>query len=131
MSFRQTLLTLFALALMPAAQAQCTYTLSMFEMLGEAQTATATAALNGELSSVTFDLNFSGTGASYPADMMVYIEAPNGECVVWGGWNIPPTGSCTDIGTGFANSWPGNWSTGRYLRFGHCFQRTLRRRLHR
>ena len=111
MSFRQTLLTLFALALMPAAQAQCTYTLSMFEMLGESQTATATAALNGELSSVTFDLNFSGTGASYPADMMVYIGAPNGECVVWGGWNIPPTGSCTNIGTGFDNSWPGNWST--------------------
>ena len=57
-----------------------------FEMLGEAQTATATAALNGELSSVTFDLNFSGAGASYPADMMVYIEAPNGECVVLGGY---------------------------------------------
>ena len=42
---------------------------------------------------------------------MVYIYAPNGECVVWGGWNIPPTGGCTDIGTGFANSWPDNWST--------------------
>ena len=90
MSFRQTLLTLFALALMPAAQAQCTYTLSMFEMLGEAQTATATAALNGELSSVTFDLNFSGTGASYPAERW-FTSGAQRRVRGLGRWNIPPT----------------------------------------
>ena len=92
--------------------AQCEYTLSLDAVLGEGQLASAsTPPLSGDLTSVTFNLNFSGTGASYPADMMAYIYAPNGECVVWGGWNIPPTGGCTDIGTGFANSWPNNWST--------------------
>ena len=102
---------LFIVILAPRAFGQCNYTLSMFEMLGEAQTASASANLGGNLTSVTFNLNFTGTGASYPADMMVYIYAPNGECVVWGGWNINPVGFCTDIGTGAANSWPGNWST--------------------
>ena len=92
--------------------AQCEYTLSLDAVLGEGQLASAsTPPLSGDLTSVTFSLNFSGTGANYPADMMAYIYAPNGECVVWGGWNIPPTGGCTDIGTGFANSWPANWST--------------------
>ena len=93
--------------------AQCEYTLSMDPVqLDEGELASAsTPPLSGDLTSVTFNLDFSGTGASYPADMMAYIYAPNGECVVWGGWNIPPTGGCTDIGTGFANSWPNNWST--------------------
>ena len=43
--------------------------------------------------------------------MMVYIYAPNGDCLVWGGWNIAPTGGCQNIGTGANNSWPGNWNT--------------------
>ncbi len=108
---QKTIIFLFVVLVAPRVHAQCNYTLSMFEMLGEAQTASDSANLGGDLTSVQFNLDFSGTGASYPADMMVYIYAPNGECVVWGGWNINPTGSCTDIGTGAANSWPGNWST--------------------
>ena len=43
--------------------------------------------------------------------MMVYIYAPNGDCVVWGGWNIAPTGGCQNIGTGANNSWPFSWNT--------------------
>ena len=80
---RKTIFFLFIVLLASRVHAQCNYTLSMFEMLGEAQTASASADLGGNLTSVQFNLNFTGTGASYPADMMVYIYAPNGECVVW------------------------------------------------
>ena len=68
------------------------------------------ANLAGSLTSVTFNLNFSGVGASYPSDMMVYIYAQR-SCVVWGGWNVAPTGGCQNIGTGANNSWPFNWNT--------------------
>ena len=88
-----------------------TDTLSLFSQLSSGQTDSQSTFLVGELNAITFNLNFYGTGASYPADMMVYLYAPNGTCVVWGGWNIPPTGGCTDIGTGFNNSWPGSWTT--------------------
>ncbi|MDA0728992.1 MAG: T9SS type A sorting domain-containing protein [Bacteroidetes bacterium] len=93
------------------ASAQCNYTMSFLSYLSSAQTASQSATLAGNLTSATFNLNFSGTGASYPSDMMVYIYAPNGNCIVWGGWNINPVGSCTNIGTGANNSWPGNWNT--------------------
>ena len=91
--------------------AQCNYTLDMYSNLSSGQTDTESEVLAGTLTSVTFNLNFTGTGASYPADMMVYLYAPNGDCIVWGGWNINPTGGCTDVGTGFDSSWPANWST--------------------
>ena len=90
---------------------ECTYTMSMFSQLSSGQTDSESATLGGTLTSATFNLNFTGTGLSYPSDMMVYIYAPNGNCIVWGGWNIPPTGGCTNVGTGFNNSWPGNWDT--------------------
>jgi len=89
----------------------CNYTLDFFSQLSSGQSDTESANLAGSLTSVTFNLNFSGVGASYPSDMMVYIYAPNGDCVVWGGWNIAPTGGCQNIGTGANNSWPFNWNT--------------------
>ena len=61
----------------------CNYTLDFFSQLSSGQTDTESANLAGSLTSVTFNLNFSGVGASYPSDMMVYIYAPNGDCVVW------------------------------------------------
>ena len=89
----------------------CNYTLDFSAQLSSGQTDTESANLSGSLNSVTFNLNFSGVGASYPSDMMVYIYAPDGDCVVWGGWDIAPSGGCQDIGTGANNSWPGNWNT--------------------
>jgi uncharacterized protein (TIGR02145 family) len=86
-------------------------TLSFFSQLSSGQADSASVVTAGTLSNIKFNLNFSGTGASYPSDMMVYIYAPNGNCIVWGGWNINPTGACTNIGTGANNSWPGNWIT--------------------
>ena len=90
---------------------ECNYTMSMFSQLSSGQTDSESATLGGTLTSATFNLNFSGTGLSYPSDMMVYIYAPNGNCIVWGGWNINPVGGCTNIGTGANNSWPNNWNT--------------------
>ena len=109
---RSVLVALLFLSLVSLAWAQpCTYTMSMYSNLSSGQTDEESEELAGNLTSATFNLNFSGTGASYPSDMMVYIYAPNGNCIVWGGWNINPTGGCTNIGTGANNSWPGNWNT--------------------
>jgi len=98
---RSVLVALLFLSLVSLAWAQpCTYTMSMYSNLSSGQTDEESEELAGNLTSATFNLNFSGTGASYPSDMMVYIYAPNGNCIVWGGWNINPTGGCTNIGTG-------------------------------
>ena len=72
----------------------CSYVLEMYHQLAYPQTATQSAQLSGDLNSVTFNLYFEGTGLSYPADMMVYLYAPNGQCIVWGGWDVIPTGTC-------------------------------------
>ena len=111
MLMRSLLCFFIALTAADGVSSQCNPTLSMFSQLSSGQTDSSSIILAGELTSITFNLDFSGNGFSYPADMMVYIYAPNGECVVWGGWNINPTGGCTDIGTGAGNSWPGNWDT--------------------
>ena len=106
------LLSFMLMSVVGIAVAQpCNYTLDFFSQLSSGQTDTESANLAGSLTSVTFNLNFTGFGASFPSDMMVYIYAPNGDCVVWGGWNIAPTGGCQNIGTGANNSWPGNWNT--------------------
>ena len=89
----------------------CAYVLDMYHELAFPQTASQSALLSGDLNSVTFNLNFSGPGITYPADLMVYLYAPNGQCIVWGGWDLEPTGNCDDVGTGSFNSWPGSWST--------------------
>ena len=43
---------------------------------------------------------------------MVYIYAPNGDCVWFGvDGTFHPLAVVTNIGTGANNSWPGNWNT--------------------
>lgn len=92
--------------------AQCTESLEFVTTLGASQSYDESLFLTGDLASVTVNLTYSGGGGSYPADMMVYIYAPDGSCVVWGGWNVNPVGGCTDLGTGFQNpSWPNSWNT--------------------
>ena len=110
------LLTALALVLVATtsnrALAQCTETLDLITTLGASETDEASILLSGNLSSVSVTLNYTGGGTSWPADMMVYIFAPDGSCVVWGGYNVDPVGGCTDLGTGFANSlWPDDWDS--------------------
>ena len=88
----------------------CSYVLDMYSELSYPETESESVVLAGDLSSVTFNLNFAGPGITYPADMMVYLTAPNGQCIVWGGWDLDPDEGCDDVGTGAANSWPGDWS---------------------
>ncbi|MEC8368885.1 MAG: hypothetical protein VXZ56_04635, partial [Bacteroidota bacterium] len=64
------------------ALAQCTETLDLTATLAASQSAEGSIFLTGDLSSVTVNLNYTGGGSSYPADMMVYIYAPDGSCVV-------------------------------------------------
>ena len=71
----------------------------------------ASLLLAGDLTSVTVNLAFNGGGPSYPADLMVYIYAPDGSCVVWGGWNVEPQSSCTNLGTGLGGPWPTTWNS--------------------
>ena len=93
------------------ALAQCTESLEFVTTLGASQTYDASLFMTGDLASVTVNLNFTGAGASYAGDMMVYIYAPDGSCLVWGGWNVNPTGGCTDLGTGNGGAWPTSWSS--------------------
>ena len=84
----ETLRLLIALALVLVATtsnhalAQCTETLDLTATLAASQSAEGSIFLAGDLSSVTVNLNYTGGGISYPADMMVYIYAPDGSCVV-------------------------------------------------
>jgi len=93
------------------ANAQCTESLEFVTSLGANESYEEGTILAGELTSVTVNLTFTGSGASYPADMLAYIYAPTGDCVVWGGWNVDPTGSCTDLGSGTGGAWPDTWNS--------------------
>ena len=113
----KTLRLLTALAVVLVAShshqvtAQCSETLDLVTTLDASATDEAGIVLVGDLTNVTVNLTYTGGGGSYPADMLVYIYDPNGNCVVWGGWNVPPTGTCTNLGTGNGGAWPTSWSS--------------------
>jgi uncharacterized protein (TIGR02145 family) len=67
------------------------------------------AVVGGDISGFEFILQFEGSGASWPGDLMMYLEDSFGNCVVWGGFDVPPVGTCQDLGTGQASFWPSNW----------------------
>ena len=92
-------------------QAQCTESLEFVTTLDANATYEEGIILAGGLTSVTVNLTYTGGGSSYPADMLAYIYAPTGDCVVWGGWNVDPTEGCTDLGTGLGGAWPTNWTS--------------------
>ena len=92
--------------------AQCTSTLELDATLAAGESASASIYLNGELSSFTVNLNFNGTGGSWAGDMLIYVYAPDGSCVGWGGYSYGVTNGCTDLGSGFADGWVGGWNSG-------------------
>ena len=78
--------------------------------LSGSQTSTQTHSWQGTLSAAQVALQFSGVGDSYPGDMQMQITDPNGNCVVWGGYNIEPDLTCVNLDdTG--DGWPGSWQT--------------------
>ena len=100
--------------------AQCSGTIAIDASLGANQTSSATG--NFAVGAQTVSVNmtsWSGSGGSWAADLMVYLTAPDGSCVVWGGYSAGlPTNGCTDLGTGAGDApWPDDWNTG----FGSTF----------
>ncbi len=55
-------------------------------------------------------LNFTGTGGAWPADMAMTVTSPEGECVVFGGYNFSPN-CALNLGLG-GEVWPGSWAVG-------------------
>ena len=95
-----------------AASAQCSGTIEIDAFLTANQTASASADFAVGAVSVEVDMTWSGVGGSWPADLMVYLTAPDGSCVVWGGYSTGlPTNGCTNLGTGGGDAWPDGWST--------------------
>jgi hypothetical protein len=103
-------ITLFATLsfLVSQALAQCNADLSIDEYVAGGNTVSNSFTLAGNLQFVDIELNWSGGGSSWPADLAIVIEAPNGQCVAWWGWQptgIPP--GCNNLG----DVWPPNWTT--------------------
>ena len=94
-------------------QGQCSGEITLSATLAADSSAEASAAFNVALDSIDVALTWSGTGAAWPSDALVYLYAPDGACLVWGGWDLDPVGNCQDIGTGGtiggATLWPDEW----------------------
>ena len=95
------------------AQSQCNYDWEINATLDELEIVQYSQNLSGELTAISFDVAFFDIdGGSWPGDLLVHVYAPNGDCVVWGGYTgMNIDGSCQNLGTGFAAGWPGGgWS---------------------
>ena len=100
------LVVAFAIIITPYfGHSQCNTTISFDSWLSASQSTSQNMVLSGTLTQVQFNLNFSGPGASWPADLIVVITAPNGNCMAGEGYNINPPSSCYDI------DFPPNWTT--------------------
>ena len=109
--FTALVVTLFGLS--SQGHAQCTSTLELDATLAAGESASASTYLNGDLSSFTVNLNFSQSGSgSWAGDMIIYVYAPDGSCVGWGGYSYGVTNGCTDLGSGGANGWVAGWNSG-------------------
>ena len=90
----------------------CDYPLNIVEtgLVASAAGSPVQTAASGTLSSLDVTLNFSnsGGGQSWPADMMVEIGLPDGNCYAIGGYNL--TSACTDLGN-YQVVWPAAWQT--------------------
>lgn len=84
----------------------------MSAVLASAETASTTVVFETELlNTVTVNMTFGTENGAIPSDLMVSVTAPDGSCVVWGGWNIAPEGDCMNAGTGAGNFWPSSWNS--------------------
>ena len=53
-------------------------------------------------------LNFTGNGGAWPGDMAMTVTSPEGQCVVFGGYDISP-GCDVDLGL-YGAVWPSDWT---------------------
>ena len=87
------------------SHSQCSTTVSFDTWLTGGQSTNSNEELSGTVTSVTFQLDFYGPGGEWPADMIVVIYSPNGNCIGGEGYNINPPSNCYDI------NFPPNWTT--------------------
>jgi hypothetical protein len=96
----------FAIIITPFfGYSQCNTTISFDTWLSGGQSTSQNMVLSGTLTQVQFNLNFYASGGEWPADMIVVITAPNGNCMAGEGYNIYPPSSCYDI------DFPSYWVT--------------------
>ena len=61
--------------------AQCSTTVSFDTWLSGSQSTSQNQDLSGTVTSVQFNLDFTSSGGEWPADMIVVVNAPNGNCI--------------------------------------------------
>ena len=87
----------------------CFTDLSITETLaGEAAGTPATFTGTGEVSTFDITLDYTASAGSWPADMLVVITAPDGECIEFGGFSATVTAGCNDLGN--YTLWPADWA---------------------
>ena len=112
---RIALILLLGIGFNHRGAAQCSGNIAIDTSLSGTESTTATGTFSVDAQSVLVDLrSFSGFANAWPSDLVVYITAPDGACVVWGGFNVTlPPDACTNLGTGQNNTpWPTEWNNG-------------------
>ena len=94
----------------PGGICDCFTDLTITEsLLGGEVGAPATFAGTGEVSGIDITLDYTNDNGSWPADMLVVITSPDGNCIEFGGFSSAITAGCEDLG-GYSSIWPEDWT---------------------
>lgn len=63
----------------------------------------------GTLGYLEIDINYTGAGESWPADLLVVVTSPTGDCMELGGYSPAITSGCMDMETSVL--WPSAWAS--------------------
>ena len=101
----------------PNGDCSCALNLTSTETLvGGASGSTVTATGTGSLGYVEVLLGYVGEGDSWPADLLLSVTSPSGDCIEFGGYTSSITAGCDPILVN--NQWPTSWissSNGSYV----------------
>ena len=96
--------------LLPTGDCGCSTTLNTTASLaGGESSAVASVANSGSLGFLQVTLEYTGSGDSWPSDLLVQLNSPSGQCIEFGGYSAEVTGGCESLGAG--NFWPSSWGT--------------------
>ena len=114
--FLMAMTVAFFWAMPKGVNAQCSGQIELSATLAAEESASASAIFNVDLQTVDVDLTYTATTNAWPSDVLVYVYAPDGACLVWGGYNVAPEEGCEDVGTGGTGAnnntlWPDEWDT--------------------
>ena len=100
----------------PPGDCGCAGSLNLVTSLAGGESSTvATLESSGSLGYLQVTLDYTGAGDSWPADMLVQLNSPSGQCLEFGGYSAEITGGCESLGGG--SFWPSSWgstSSGTY-----------------